>query len=373
MKKLSILFTLVLFTLTMGVDAAEQGGKMVAGDEFQYNDQTLDDKLGYLYKISLEQPQAVFEVAKVGASIDYISKALQHYTFDRSYTIALRYFRAQGLHQINLQRHENDQPINIAEIELALADFDDVLKDKPSNVILHKAGLMASIYLQDKNLAASYFIKCAEQGHLGCINSMANNYYFGRAGFNVDLDKSVVWHKKVIEGGIRFNCAAVHSSHVLAHIQDSLPMVKTGKTSLQWIAISHQLLEQLEQSEAGAYDLCDANELFLFEYTMFVDDQSADKTLLQRALQYENDQVVKSFIQAIIDDKPIDLMLTIVNTIEHQTRRCDSYFDLLLLARAQGDSKNVKQLMELLTLQDPEHCSFPLATINQMQAAGVWD
>ena len=128
MKKLSILFTLVLFTLTMGVDAAEQGGKMVAGDEFQYNDQTLDDKLGYLYKISLEQPQAVFEMAKVGASVDYISKALQHYTFDRSYTIALRYFRAQGLHQINLQRHENDQPINIAEIELALADFDDVLK-----------------------------------------------------------------------------------------------------------------------------------------------------------------------------------------------------------------------------------------------------
>jgi len=373
---LSLLAGCIAIASVGSVQADDKNGldKQLSLDiEIQQVEQRLEQALKYLYQLSLEEPTVALDVEKVKAFVQDITKALARFDFDQDYTIALRFFRAKGIDMINLQRLKNDQPIDIAQVELALKDLDHVIANQPSVTLYKMAGDVAARYLDDDQIVASYLNKCADDGHLGCGVYMANHYFFGRQGFSADIEKSIYWHKKVVEGGIKFTCSAILSSHTLAHIQDSLPASKTGKTAKQWSQITHQLYQQLEQSEQGAYTLCDANEIFVYEYVMFIDDGQPDKTLLQRALSYEKDQTLQNYIKALIADEPIDSTITIVESIADETRRCDSYFDLLLIARAQKNTTQAKNLEQMLTTLDPQRCSFPLSTITHMQSAGVWD
>jgi TPR repeat protein len=100
----------------------------------------------------------------------------------------------------------------------------------------------------DHQKAFTLLTKCAEAGHCGCMNSLANYYMQGK-GTEKNLSKAIRWHKAAYETGIQCGPAGFYSALSLARIYDKGEGIgRDPKQARAWYQRALDLLENPDLS-----------------------------------------------------------------------------------------------------------------------------
>jgi hypothetical protein len=172
-------------------------------------------------------------------------------------TVAL-YYRGDANLLINAARASANRPANVDAAREALADYDRVIKygkDIPdwgvdvSNAAYY-AGWIAQRYLNSIPLAYSYWERCADMGHSGCLMTVALARVSGEGGVKVDADQALAMNSQVFNSGTNYGCAGAYAARNNALIVYFMKTKRPASEALEWLDRSKRLLDSTSCARA---------------------------------------------------------------------------------------------------------------------------
>jgi hypothetical protein len=201
-----------------------------------------------------------------------------------------RYYRGDARLLANAARANANRPPDVDAARETLADYDSVIKYGKdiadwevdvSNAAYH-AGWVAQRYLNSVPLAYSYWEKCADMGHYGCLVTVAAARVSGFGGVKVDVDQALAMNSQVFNSGTSYGCAGAYAARNNALIVFFMKTKRPAAEALEWLDRSKRLLD----SSACARARFDVIE-YLMRYS--ADDPTRGAQLKLAAQRAEND------------------------------------------------------------------------------------
>jgi hypothetical protein len=240
-----------------------------------------------------------------------------------------RYYRGDANLLVNAARANAERPPNVDAAREALADYDDVIKSGKdiadwgvdvSNAAYH-AGWIAQRYLNSVPLAYSYWEKCADMGHYGCLMTVAAARVTGEGGVKVDLGQALAMNSQVFNSGTNYGCAGAYAARNNALI---IFFTRTGRPAgeaLEWLDRSKRLLDALPGNS------CARSRFDVMEYLVrYAGDDRAKATALKTAMQHaanDEDRAVVRYLAGSIDEKAFRARIALTPS---KAGKCDLHF-----------------------------------------------
>jgi hypothetical protein len=250
--------------------------------------------------------------------------------------IAARYQRAAAVCKLNAILKGSGQPIDLNATQQALDDFDKVIAediDIPAWGVMianaeYYAGIVAFQQTQSDALQIAYTKKCAERGHPGCMNIIAEAHLTGRGGESVDIADALDMHKRVFGTGTKGRCAGAYSARSIASIIYFTGVRLPHEDELAWMQKSYGLSDQIEVGEKSK-DACDGSQARIEEFLYRLTKGERRDDILAQANERlgESASAGKAVIQYLSGSIDSDAFESAVGTAKTARARCNGYFD----------------------------------------------
>ncbi len=276
-----------------------------------------------------------------------------------------RFYRGAARARINAILDHQGQAIDLAMAEEALEDFDKVIASgvniSPGTVTVagaeFYAGGVALNQVRSDTRAYSYFQKCAEQGHIGCVNVMANAHVTGAGDTNIDLQEALRLHHDVFDTGIKYRCAGALSARSIAKIVYFTGVRWPGDDELAWTTRSYSLSDQIEVGEKRK-NVCNGSEARLEEFLYRLSRGERRDGLLEQAsarLDAESlaTNAVIQYFSGAIDEKGFEAG---VASSKSEGDRCSAYFEAMWYEEVSQKRELAQKFHEQLLTTGQRHC-----------------
>jgi len=279
-----------------------------------------------------------------------------------------RYFRALAQGLVSNLRKEDGMPTDTAALEQALSDMDRVIAGKhdiPAWSITipnveYYAGDIAWWELRSGSRAYSYWRRCADSGHAGCMSCLANAYTFGMGVTQADPVKALDLSIKVFKTGTKYECAgasgAVNVAWLIYFTGTSFPK---DNDPVSWMQKSYALSDTIE-ARPNKKDACGGSGARIEEFLFRLARADRQNDLLHQAAQHlSNDSswsasLIKYF-SGSLDVKGFE---SAVDSNKLAMARCGAYFDAMWYAYLIRDTALVNKFYQPLLKFDQIDCPF---------------
>jgi TonB family protein len=276
-----------------------------------------------------------------------------------------RYYRGAARARMNAILDHQGEAIDLAMAEGALEDFDKVIAsgvDVPPGVVSaagaeYLAGGVALNQIRSDTRAYSYYQKCAEQGHIGCVNVMASAHVTGAGDTKIDLQEALRLHHDVFDTGIRYRCAGALSARSIAKIVYFTGVRWPGDDELAWTSRSYSLSDQIEVREKGK-NVCHGSEARLEEFLYRLSRGERKDGLLEEAsARLDADSLatnaVIQYFSGTIDEKGFEAGMS---ASKSEADRCSAYFEATWYEEVTQKHELAKKFHEQLLKTGQLHC-----------------
>jgi hypothetical protein len=208
----------------------------------------------------LHPPKADYKMTIVALNndIDKLTMVLDAGKLGKTETMVAFFYRARTRGEISQLRWRHGEKVDTDAVQRVVEDIDKVIAsniDAPewglkTSEAQYIAGALLVLPLNSSSRAYTYFEKCAEQGHAGCLNLMANARFTGESGVKIDIQQALEYHSRVFATGIDYRCAGPESARTIAAIIYFTGVRRPGDDELEWLQKSYELSDKLQASNA---------------------------------------------------------------------------------------------------------------------------
>jgi TonB family protein len=250
--------------------------------------------------------------------------------------LAARYYRAVAVSSANSIHNDKGQTMDLPAAQQALDDLDKVIANDADiqawNVSLanaeYVAGGIAHNQLRSDTIAYSYWEKCSEKGHAGCINISATASVTGEDGEPVNFTRALDLHHRVFDTGTKFACAGAFSARNIASIVYFTGTRRPGDDELLWIRRSYNLSDRIEDRPKEK-NRCDGANTRVQEFLYRLSRGERHNELLSQATARLDDDspvdlALLQYISGSIDDDEFERAVQAGKTVY---ARCGGYFE----------------------------------------------
>ena len=223
------------------------------------------------------------------------------------------YYRADANLLRNAWRLKNNQPVDVPAARSALKDYDRVIelgKDIPdwgvdvSNAA-YSAGWVANYHLSSAPVAYSYWEKCADRGHAGCMSTMAAAHVSGAGAVKIDLKRALDLNARVYGTGVTYGCAGAYAARDNGMILYFGDVQHGPAEELEWLSRSRGVLDQLGKAQKMR-NPCNRAKFEAIEYLVRYSQGDDRKAMLKTALELAEspeDKAISRYLSGAIGDE----------------------------------------------------------------------
>ncbi|MBQ4811498.1 hypothetical protein J8M20_09120 [Pseudoalteromonas luteoviolacea] len=309
-------------------------------------------------------------------AVNTLTELMETYQLSEKDLLLARAARALSIKKINFVRLHSGEKVDTSQAEQAIEDLDFVIRKDPggdTKGLMYTAGHIAIHLLKHPVLAYKYWEKCAPLEHAGCMNIMASHRFTGENGLSIDINASILWHKRTYNTGTSYLCSGVFSASTLAEMAYHFPEVATGATWEQWLSRRDQLNQKVEdiKQEKG---LCHLGLNFAMSHVLFFGKGIQNSKYIDLAIESATDENHKQVFQLLRSASyDVSDVIKYIGLIDYEPDQCGVSLIMLLHAKYSGNYKASKQLENYLTTLNREHCAWQHALIQNLKNEGLWD
>jgi hypothetical protein len=199
-------------------------------------------------------PDYKTNVATMNSNVDKLTALLDAGKLGKTETLAAVFYRARTRGAIGQTQWMHGEKMDTAMAQRIVDDMDKIIAsdiDLPEWGVMNSeaeyiAGAMSLAPLGAPSRAYGYWEKCAEQGHAGCLNLMANARVTGDGGVKVDFKQALEYHSRVFATGTDYHCAGSESARSIAAIIYFTGVRRPDDDELEWLQKSYALTDKLQ-------------------------------------------------------------------------------------------------------------------------------
>jgi tetratricopeptide (TPR) repeat protein len=276
-----------------------------------------------------------------------------------------RYYRGIAREEMNVVRDRQGLAIDLSAAQEALADFDKVIatgSDIPSwGVVIasveYFAGGIAANQVRSDSAAFSYWEKCAQQGHAGCLNIVADAHITGEGGEKVDFGQALDIHHRLFQTGVGYNCAGAYSARSIANIAYFTGVRRPGDDELAWVSKSYDLSDRVEAS-AAKKNACDGSDARIEEFLYRLSRGERRDQLLRQALERLDEESITTkatieYLSGFRDEKNFEAQ---VESSKSERSQCSAYFEGMWYAEVTKKHALARKYYQRLLDTGQKHC-----------------
>jgi hypothetical protein len=266
-----------------------------------------------------------------------------------------QYYRGDANLLVNAARVSTNKPVNVDAAREALADYDRVIKqgkDIPdwgvdvSNAAYY-AGWIAQRYLNSVPLAYSYWEKCADMGHSGCLMAVADARVTGVGGVKVDVDQALALNSQVFNSGTSYGCAGAYAARNNALIIFFTKTKRPAGEALEWLERSKRLFDSNGCARAR-FDIIE----YLMRYSADDPSRGAQLKLAAKHAMNEDDRAILRYL-ANGDE---DAFRAQIGRSPTKAGKCDLHFIALWNAEVNRNGGIAREHYKAMQGIGPEAC-----------------
>lgn len=310
------------------------------------------------------------DIRDLKLDVGILSSVLMQPNPDRSDAVVAHFYRAQAVNLINSIHMRAGEAMDLAASRRALQDLEAMIANGRSSYVpavtvanaQYYAGQIAWNQLHDQPGAYTYWEKCAQSGHAGCINAMAAAKVTGAGGQKVDIDEALKLHTTVFATGTKYHCAGAFSALRIAEINYFTGVRRPGDDELDWVKKSYGLLDKLESVE-GDKNPCKRSEVELEDFLFRLSRGERNVELLGDATgrEDENSADTKAVIQLILGATDATAFEAAVQSDKWEGARCSAYFDAMWYEKIMNNDALARHYHQRLEEIGKLHCGTSLA------------
>jgi tetratricopeptide (TPR) repeat protein len=276
-----------------------------------------------------------------------------------------RYYRGIAREEMNVVRDRQGLAIDLSAAQEALADFDKVIatgSDIPSwGVVIasveYFAGGIAANQVRSDSVAFSYWEKCAEKGHAGCLNIVADAHITGEGGEKVDFGQALDIHHKLFQTGVRYSCAGAYSARSIANLAYFTGVRRPGDDELAWVSKSYDLSDRVEAG-AAKKNACDGADARIEEFLYRLNRGEQRDDLLRQALERLDEESITTkatieYLSGSTDEKDFEAQ---VESSKSERAQCSAYFEGMWYAEVTKNHALARKYYQRLLDTGQKHC-----------------
>ncbi len=301
--------------------------------------------------------------------VTVLTRLLDAGSLDATDISAARYFRALAQHLLGVLRKRDGIGPDAATAEQALSEMDRIIAGKSDiplwgisiSEVEYEAGGIAWTELRDDSRAYSYWQRCADSAHAGCMVNLAGAYIAGWAGIPPDPAKALDLNLKVFETGTKYTCAGAHAAHDIANlIYFAGVSYPKDNDTVSWMQKSYALSDVIE-ARPGSKNRCDGSGARVEEFLYRLARGERQNELLTQATRYLGDDSAEAaLINYFSGSLNVKAFEAAVESSKSDEVRCLAYFRAMLYAHLAGDRALVNKFYEPLTKFDQATCPYYL-------------
>jgi TPR repeat protein len=273
---------------------------------------------------------------------------------------------------------ENERPIDSRLAIQTIKDFDVTASadERLTTSIgtsvssaMYSAALITLNSLKDELKAHEYFERCADLGHAGCANVVAEGAQRGKYGQKINVEKSVRYHKKVAETGTRFRCAGSFSSSSIAQLAFFEGVNTPEGDELFWIKQSIHLAKEVT-TNMGVVTSCylhdTENDQYLYQLARGVPATQPVGTheRPEKYTQQVGSWALGKLILGNMNQSEFDI---IVADETKASARCGNWFSAALLYSLRGDEVSKNKYRSRILMEDEKECVMSRRYLNKIE------
>ncbi len=289
-----------------------------------------------------------------------------------------RYLRGMiGMHVLNADL-DDALPVNRKLATLSVEDLDaTALEDErilkaariPTMEAIYSAARIIYNYLEDKPRSYSYFERCADLGHAGCANVVAYYVQNGIYGQELDLQKAVSYHKKVVQSGTRFQCAGSYSAQSIARAVLLDGVVTPEGDEQYWIQLSIGLAKEIS-AQMGRETACNLhdteNDAYLYQLTRGVRTMLPGQT--HERPDKNSGQVGSWALGKLILDSMNQAEFDTIAAAEKKARsRCGNWLRATWLFTLRDDEASKNKYRSRIMAEDEKECAIERRHLSKIE------
>jgi len=183
--------------------------------------------------------------------IDALTRIIDGGKLNESGRVVALYYRGDANLLVNAALAGANRPPNVDAAREALGDYDRVIKygkdiadwDVDVSNAAYYAGWIAQRYLNSIPLAYSYWEKCADMGHSGCLLAAAEARVTGVGGVKVDPEAALAMNTAVFNSGTNYGCGGAYAARNNALIIFFTNTKRPAGEALEWLDRSKRLFD----------------------------------------------------------------------------------------------------------------------------------
>jgi TonB family protein len=355
---------------------------------YYYNESPPSLPMASIFKDVLKKHQreniASEKDAKTDLEHDFsaLTALLDDKNLDPSDALAVRFFRALAYSDMDFIQRLDGLPSDTSGAEQALSDLDQVLAAKTDIPVwgitipdvAYYAGAIAWIDLRSDSRTLSYWQRCADSGHAGCMLNLAGAYVAGWGGVQPDAAKALDLNLKAFDSGNRNVCAGAYAAVSIAGLIYFMGAYPENHDPVSWIHKSYPLFEAIE-SRPSSKDSCGGSTARIDEFLYRLSRGDRQDDLLSQASQHlgpdprSRPDLIK-YLTGSLDARAFEAA---VESSKMDGDRCYSYFHAMWYAYIKGDTALVNRFYEPIVKFDRHTCPASLIFAKKFLSNGGKD
>jgi TonB family protein len=310
-----------------------------------------------------------------------LTKLLDAGNLDSDDEAGARFSRALAYTDLDFLRRRGGLSPDTSAAQLALSDLDRIIagnSDIPEWGITipdveYYAGTIAWRELRSDVRAYSYWQRCADRGHGGCLLGLAGGYTVGWGKVPPDQAKALDLDLKAFATGNHYVCAGANAAANIAkliyfmgasHPEDNDPV--------SWMHKSYALLDPIEARPNGM-DACSGSVARIDEFLYRLSRGERRKDLLIEAAKHRGNEANTS--SALVDyfsgSINVNAFKATVESNKSDAFRCSAYFRAMWYASLTGPTDLADKFYEQLLKFDHLTCQSSLLFAQKIHARGI--
>lgn len=309
-----------------------------------------------------------------------LTALLDDKNLDPSDALAVRFFRALAYSDLDFLGRLDGLPSDTSGAEQALSDLDQVLATKTDIPVwgitipdvAYYAGAIAWIDLRSDSRTLSYWQRCADSGHPGCMVNLAGAYVAGWGGVQPDAAKALELNLKAFDSGNKNVCAGAYAAVSIAGLIYFTGAYPEDHDPVSWIHKSYPLFDAIE-SRPSSKDTCGGSTARIEEFLYRLSRGDRQDDLLSEAAQHlgadprSRPDLIK-YLRGSLDAKAFEAA---VESSKLDGDRCYSYFHAMWYAYLKGDTALVNKFYEPIARFDRHTCPASLIFAKKFHSEGT--
>ena len=298
-----------------------------------------------------------------------ISDALGSGELDDSDIEVAYFYRGVAASLSNAIRRKQGMEVDASVAQNALNDFNQVIAHRgstydpsvtPANA-QYWSGIIQRNDLHSEADAYSSWNQCAQKGHPGCLNIMANAHITCKGGQPVDIPAALNMHLTVFHSGVRSHCAGALSARSIARIAHFTGVHAPDGDELAWLQKAYDLMDKVP-AMGGKKNVCDRSSAEIEEFLYRLGRGEHRESLLPEARARLDDTSLapRALIDLFLGKTSNANFISAVDSDNSEDRRCSAYFDALWYANLKKNRADTQDYFQRMTQLGDFYCGSDL-------------